>query len=635
MESCPSSHMPLKVSDIRAGLTQVLTRFSRHWRFISCYHGYWLQMTIESMQTMAHINFNASRPAPIHPGSFFDLVKIRSLVGEAVEVGVKAAGIDSRRIRALYRKKACNRLAQAYRLDEVASSVAVMQETSSLEDAGRHVLESERDGIEESDLVDAKYVHFFEERIPSRQVAEFTNCEVLNSIIESRMMMRDRAHLPGTFRTRAIVKAFKGDHEGAAADLREALNYHHADTKGGHTALALGPETDLVPKQRKEDIELPPEEQPSSIEPHLLFQRAGMLLSIACKYLQLSMPSRSGQNGKVKDIGSFTEDAPELDPPVLDASGPDPNSEDAQTTEARIQVKKHARLAQKDYMAYLNLLEYTPNLPKAATTDYTRRIGAASRLRQTLRQTRTPDSGIQYSNKIYKLSDLFREVVPNDLPEWPAQDMVKGAPAPDFASKETFEALTFHPLLGEALHCLLLCHCLMQTPTTELVRYAYMASRLYTISNPWPLFQPSRSPARADWIEILETCNGKIHLCLPWEVIAPYPPVQPLAKPTAPQRPLTPPNLIEKTEIEVMKERVGGSGDGDMVLRNGKDAGQAGSGGARAVTAARIPPGRWQPTVDTTEIKDYRPQAGRGEYIARWVNEVPFVKMPKAKKKRP
>jgi hypothetical protein len=62
------------------------------------------------------------------------------------------------RLRAL----AVQKLAAAYKADEIASSVMVMQGGSVFDDIAERVLKHDPDDV------DAKYVHFFHEKIPSR-----------------------------------------------------------------------------------------------------------------------------------------------------------------------------------------------------------------------------------------------------------------------------------------------------------------------------------------------------------------------------------------------------------------------------------------------------------------------------------
>jgi len=77
------------------------------------------------------------------------------------------------------REHATSKLSHAYRLDEIAASVATMQSASALEDVAKHVLQRNDQDPE------AQYVHFFHEKIPSRAMAESTSLAPLTEIINA------------------------------------------------------------------------------------------------------------------------------------------------------------------------------------------------------------------------------------------------------------------------------------------------------------------------------------------------------------------------------------------------------------------------------------------------------------------
>ncbi|KAJ4982484.1 histidine kinase group protein, partial [Stagonosporopsis vannaccii] len=109
------------------------------------------------------------------------------------------------------RELATSKLAAAYRLDEVAASVATMQSASTLEDVAQLVLQrSPADA-------DAQYVHFFHEKIPSRMMAECTPLDALDAVVAEQPA--DASAL----RTRALTRLFKHDHAASARDLTAAL----------------------------------------------------------------------------------------------------------------------------------------------------------------------------------------------------------------------------------------------------------------------------------------------------------------------------------------------------------------------------------------------------------------------------
>jgi hypothetical protein len=130
------------------------------------------------------------------------------------------------------------------------------------------------------------------------------------------------------------------------------------------------------------------------------------------------------------------------------------------------------------------------------------------------------------SPNIHPASALFAEKPPSDLPPFPSEETTS-AMLNNETINEAFgsrEAVTYHPLLTDALHSLLLAHALLQTSPTELLRHAHNAARLARIADGYPIFQAARSPARADWIEVLRRANNWLGLSVPWQKLcAPAP----------------------------------------------------------------------------------------------------------------
>jgi hypothetical protein len=138
----------------------------RHWRYISSFHGPWLQLPPEILSSLAHQNYTMPSPRLIDPSVFYDIVKIRKAVDEASQDSVRAsngvatnpnnnggrmdmfgapgggAPLSKERIFKI-RQKAVRLLGEAFKLDEVAASVATMQATSTVEDVGAHVFRRE------------------------------------------------------------------------------------------------------------------------------------------------------------------------------------------------------------------------------------------------------------------------------------------------------------------------------------------------------------------------------------------------------------------------------------------------------------------------------------------------------------
>ncbi|KAJ0337729.1 hypothetical protein COL922a_006426 [Colletotrichum nupharicola] len=420
---------------------------NKHWRFISSFHGPWLQMPIEILETIANINYNTPRPRPIDAAVFFDLLKIRRLVDEATTLAVRAAsdiasptlanlhgGLNShtalgygghgaklsRERKFRMREQASQKLARAYRLDEIACSVATMQGASTLEEIGSLVLQRSKEDP------DAKYVHFFHEKIPSRQLAECTSLQPLDDIISARPTEGE------ALRTRATVRIFKDDYEGAAQDLSSALQVHrfhqplHRPPSSQDLQLATG-------SRRPPDVILAEEQQPSSLETQLLFQRAGVYLTMACQHVVDGLPEaaaspRTGSSKEASRDASPGGEGPPDQPPEPTAAEKEAGR---QRLEKRKIVKTYAKRALRDYLAYLSKFEYTPDLPLRMTREFTEKVNLAA---HGIRHPRVPDSGPAPSYKTYPLSDLFAAVPPADIPPYPSQELNKIQSSPKAAA---------------------------------------------------------------------------------------------------------------------------------------------------------------------------------------------------------
>lgn len=525
----------------------------RHWRHISSFHGAWLQMPIEILETIANINYNTPRPRPVDPAVLFDIIKIRKNVDEASDLAVRAAsdiasstlssvagglpslssmnsyglgsgghGVKlSRERRFRMRELASQKLARAYRLDEIACSVATMQGASTLEDIAGLVLQ--RNPTDP----DAKYVHFFHEKIPSRQLAESTSLQPLKDI------MSVRTGQPEVLRTLATVKVFKDDLEGAAQDLSDAIalsRFRGESHRPGADNLQV--QQAQAGRRRPMDVVLSEDDQPSGLESQLLFQRGCVYLSMASLCVTDGIPYPSTAEEEAEDNaanGSSGESTnggakrnPKNTPEILAAQA-----------DSRKFVKTTAKRALRDFMAFISQFEYTPDLPVKLNKEFNERVLLAS---QGMRNPRCSDANSPIEpHTVYALADLFAAVPPSNLPEFPTKDIIKNGGLTSHPST-TCEWVTFHPLLTEALHCLLLCHCLAQTSAKEVQRHAYMVARLVRLCDGYPVFQASRSPARTDWVEVLRRTKSWVDLGSRWEKLcfpAPLPIYDTLPQPVS------------------------------------------------------------------------------------------------------
>lgn len=512
-------------------------------------------------------------PAPrlIDPAVFYDVVKIRKAVDEAAQDSVRAStGISNTAMtgRMDYfgagggpgsqlskerifkiRQKAVKLLSKAFTLDEVAASVATMQATSTVEDVGHHVLKREPNNVE------AKYVHFFHEKIPSRAMEHYTPLDPLNEII-SALPLEQQAP---PYRTRALVQIFKQQWEGAALDLTTALRIteeikrtHEPNQQQLELASKMREEQEAWQKGYRDWRSVPQlkeEDQPKSLEQQLLFNRGGVYLTIACQSVHAALDGLAEYQA-AQDKG--------------ETNGVHAKAHAARL-EARKKVKTYAKRAMKDYTAFLSHFDYTPGLPFEITNEIMRRVHDLANGNKT--QTALPKNRLIELNeedeevngnavetngavvkhqkpksepfergedgwprfpspKIHPASALFAEKPPADLPTFPSSETTE-AMLNNETIHEAFgsrEAVTYHPLLTDALHSLLLSHALLQTSPTELLRHAHNAARLARIADGYPIFQAARSPARADWIEVLRRANNWIGLSVPWQKLcAPAP----------------------------------------------------------------------------------------------------------------
>jgi hypothetical protein len=565
----------------------------------------------EVLESLAHSNYVAPRPHPIDPAVFYDLVKIRKAVDEATNIAVRAAsGVTSASLNASMsanngmlnsagahalglgfggtggsaklsrerkhrmRELATQKLSQAYHLDEIAASVATMQSASTLEDLAMHVLQ--RNSLD----YDARYVHFFHEKIPSRMMAEYTPLEPLNALLG------ERPNDGSAFRTRALTRIFKEDFTGAARDLSEGLavaRWLLSQHRAGKDQLVLASE---AAKQRgnrdwRNEVQIPEEDQPSSLEAQLLFHRANVHLAIACQHVHDALDAYwDEQDAKQETTDNGQNGTANGDSP---APAEEPQKSAAERMahkrhlEYRRMVKSNARKALKDYLEFLQHFDYTPGIPTELAEEFIRRINAAT---QTEAKTRTKNvNGTKITTskttldldmlteeideapldaetgalipakktplssdtlpanlwppppEIYPASQLFSEKVPSSIPPYPnpttaltirsgpTSAQMRSSEAAAAALADSNESVTYHPLLTDALHSLLLCHALLQTSPTELKRHAHNAARLARICDGYPIFLAARSPARADWVEVLRRASNWIGLTASWEAL--------------------------------------------------------------------------------------------------------------------
>ncbi|KAL8752092.1 MAG: hypothetical protein Q9199_005984 [Rusavskia elegans] len=702
----PDAHKASKIADspstsaliICRNKYSALAQVSLHWRYISSFHGPWLQLPPEILESLAYSNYALPSPRPIDPAVFFDLVKVRRAVEEATDLAVRAtSGTASSSLRGSLhagngmrgaggaaalglgfggtshaklskerkhrmRELATQKLSQAYHLDEIAASVATMQSASSLEEVAKLVLQRNPNDS------DAKYVHFFHEKIPSRMLAESTSLEPLDEII------RNRPTNSSFLRTRGVTRIFKNDFAAAAEDLTEALaitRFVAAQHKAGRGQMELsnvlggaekktGGSRDWRHAPRLED-----ESQPSSLEPQLLFHRASLYLTMACQNITISL-----------------EQTPPIADPIHNPEPTNPKAESHATPlsmqtpkralEARKLVKTYAKRALRDFVNFLSFYEYSPGMSADRAEAYVHQLDAAASDAKRTQATpgRTPlketyksamddvsvsgaitpyeSGGRDWQNhgtapqpypelpplKVYPISDLFASSPPADLVPYPvpSRELVKVAPKQKMNNlegslKQTFsfsacdEAVTYHPLLTEALHSLLLCHTLVQTSSKEHLRHAHMVARLARQCDGYPVFLAARSPSRADWIEIVRQADNWIGLEQSWESLCAPAPLP--GQPEEAQEQRTPEQKRERRRQQAIEDSLS-----DENVRDEATFQAAVAARERLAEelvddpSKQIGPGphRWA----QTDGREYPIMTERATAIARWVKEAPL-----------
>ncbi|EXJ58950.1 hypothetical protein A1O7_06381 [Cladophialophora yegresii CBS 114405] len=548
---------------------------NKHTKHISSYSGPWLNLPPEVLDSLAHSNHYSPRPRPIDPAVFFDLVKIRRLIDDATSLAVRAAngttsaslytslnttngifnGADaeilgigsargggghaklSRERKHRMREHATQKLSHAYHLDEIASSVAMMQSASALEDVARHVLQRDPQNA------DAQYVHFFHEKIPSMAVAEYTGLEPLTEVI------RQNPTDPVPYRTRSVARMFKDDFEGVVRDCTDGLAVHrlyNSQHQKEQQDLILARDPAGSGRDQRTESRLEEKDHPNSLEPQLLFHRAGAYLTLGCDNIRRALYGLHGGGAQYNGNGGGVSPSALAEEELA-----------RYRADARRLVRTYAKRALRDYLAFLSHFDYTPGLSAEYTDAFLERVssrphGRGSRSEKLLdsdaarsnahaglsealvkyesqRDPQTNHKALPQIPKpiIYRLNELFAAVPVANLPPYPSdRETQLDQDHPVFSLPDFSEAVTYHPLLPDVLHSVLLCHCLIQTSSKELQRHAYMVARLARVCDGYPIFLAARSPARADWVEILRRTKNWLGLSATWDKLcapAPFP----------------------------------------------------------------------------------------------------------------
>ncbi|KFX92726.1 hypothetical protein V490_05210 [Pseudogymnoascus sp. VKM F-3557] len=457
------------------------------------------------------------------------------------------------------RSQATQKLSRAYQLDELSSSLVTTQGASILESVAEQVIGNPRENI---DPLDGKYVHYFHEKIDTKSLENPQKLKPLDEVISGRKMSAE------PLRTRAVALMHQERYKTAVQDLTRALEIckfhermHIPEPRKSQNTGSLGAGTSDSSKGK--EVKLDEGNYPSSLKPQLSFYRACAYLGLACQSIDRALPPK-GDKILPKTQGSSQGVSNEGDRGGLWSE------EDLEAMERANQgrmVKDCAKRALQDYLEYFSNLDFTPELDPKHMEVFVRKVHQVA--------SGSKGQGGTNSNRslgipppvVYPISRLFDAVQPIGLPSDPQTDILVdhssapknksdtstpysnssasddmsgtsttgGDSAPEdpsgtsalheaaqqlLDSTNKQESLTYHPLLVEALHCLLLCHVLMQTSIRELQRHAHMAARLIRSCDGYPIFgEPTMVPAREDWIQILGRVGDKYALDASWEVL--------------------------------------------------------------------------------------------------------------------
>ncbi|KAJ7067014.1 hypothetical protein C8F01DRAFT_1119995 [Mycena amicta] len=629
---------------------------NKHWRYISSYHGPWLQLPVELLESLLALNLdpttlapprmpgwtppssstphstqntkhNGSQthifsdlsppdsprtpsstpttmpftstnvpssfpvpepgkptPPPIDPGVFRNVTAIRRLIDEAAELSVRASsGLSAAELNSMrsssnmnsslgfnswggnggggggrnvamsamrihrLRALAVQKLAAAYRADEIASSVMVMQGGTVFDDLAERVLK-----VDPNDP-DARYVHFFHEKIPSRQLAEFTTTQVLDELIERQPQRLEY------YRTRGIVHCFRDEFALATKDFTHALKearairkakvaHHHNYSAPSQNGKANGGKGGKKKKGGKgkqptfdEDAEevggdgagtdlddtmvphpsvLP--DAPTPLEPQLLFLRGATYLQQAVHLIESAiLKLECVHKYSATSPGGSSANGVDLRLSLLEGSvygGVEMGNPDGPL----------GRSANKKAKAYREIFGVAENgewntgngehekvrdqivgLIKKSMRDHERFLAHFDSIDATARLQYVADNldwniaqKVEYA---FKIVDSVRPGSQTPPPP-PLNQVIPYDPASDdYQLPTTFT--TYHPLLVEAHFSILLCYIMLGDFTTLLPTFVSTSKTVDGLEG-YPVFLPPRSLAQAEFLEVLDRLAG-------------------------------------------------------------------------------------------------------------------------------
>jgi hypothetical protein len=476
--------------------------------FVSCYDGDWLLMPVDFLEVVANVCYQFPRPRFVDPAVAYDAFKIRRMVEEAVLLAERAdsdsaaprlttvngdsiydlmplASNSGRKVkpsaerRFRMRAQAIQKLACAYRLNEAQCMAAAKRLGDPFEGLAEKVLKRLPDDR------DSNYVHMFLDNVLLADVDPEIDLQPLDTIIAGS------PNEPEYLRTRSRFKMIKGDYDGAIQDLSLAIQACQSYA-AGHQSAVLVPNTPH--QQPRSRVRLTDQEQPSSLPGQLLVLRGWAYLCAASKQV---LAARDIPGGLAQGMQCASHQP-----------NPEPQPESV-NFELHRRVKALAKRGLADIMKFLVGLDYSPDLSLTTVQEFSERT---EKCEYGTRRTRHTERNVASEPcKCYTVADLFASPPPPDLPTFPPE------PESDDAEQTTCEAVTAHPMLAEALHQMLLLHCLLQTSREELQRYACMVARVVRLIDNSPVLYPCGSVARTDWTVLTLRLRSWIKLPDPWE----------------------------------------------------------------------------------------------------------------------
>ncbi|OBT55510.1 hypothetical protein VE04_04116 [Pseudogymnoascus sp. 24MN13] len=655
---------------------------NKYWPNINSYHGPWLHIPIEELEVLAKSNWALPRPRIIDPAVFFDLLKIRQLTDEACDLAVRAtAGIATSalskpftiarsmrgsRVEALglgsfgpgveaqlsperkfrMREKATQKLSEAYRLDDTASCIVTMRGPSVLGMVAKQVVETPREDL---DCLDGKYVHYFHEKTDDKAMMKPEAFSLLDEVINER-------HLPAEpLRTRAVAKMLQENNLEAVEDLTKALQFCRSQKSLHKPKLPKSQNNsssaaDTSGSSKCKEKKLDENDYPSSLEAQVLFRRASAYLDLASQTVEKALPSTD--QSQRSSMGASNES---------NTGGPSVGAEpEAMEREKQGKlVKEYAKRALRDYTSYLSLLDYTPDLDPKHMDAFDRRVfqtAVGFKLpKGNTGSSSNPLSGIP-SPVAYQMSTLFSATPPSLQPNPQTDILVDHDSAPKNASDTSAlhaaaqqlldsanknESLTYHPLLVDVLHSLLLCHVLVQTSDREIHRHAHMAARLIRSCDGYPIFEPPLEvQSRKDWLEVLSRVGERFDLGESWDF---------LCRPRLYRRGGVPPvyreegggmketrdekreRLHRKAVLETVTDK---SITDDETFKKELAAKKTRQVEEERKSTGKSDEDKAGPSKGKAKDEDHNVGSNRARSIVRWVLEAPQITNPESRKKK-